>query len=373
MSLINKVVKGSVRKIMLLVCPRFYAYQLYLRAHVTHRSFYGGYDRKDMATLIDDSLRIFLTPQQIEDKRYVKDIIIDIVLSDLRYGTNPTEYFCYDFFSKKDFERERYLPRKQKDELLISQIGDGWKKSLDFIKDKNLFYQKMKQFFKRETCPIESVKDKDEFCRIFSKYGCLMVKPTRGGCGSGIEIISLSDYNGNAGAAFDKLLSLGSFIAEEIVEQDSRISRFNSSSLNTFRIPTFRTKDGIKIFYPSIRIGRAGSIVDNAGAGGTFAAIDAETGVIITDGFDKHGHHFKKHPDSNIEYKGVKIPEWDNLKKIVTEIHNAMPIEHKYVAYDMALSTRGWVVIEANWGEISMPQIEFNKGLKEDFVQLLKS
>lgn len=367
---IKQIIKPLAVRIMIKLFPRHYAYRMYSRAHITHASFWGGYDGKDMAEYIDDSLQIFLTKEQSDDKAYVKNIVTDIVLSHLKYGTNPTEYFCYGFPQKNDKVRSEYLPRMQKDLLLINLMGKNWNDAFNFIKDKNLFAEKMKPFFRRDTCPVEKKEDKTEFCRILTKCGRLMVKPTRGGCGSGIEIISLSDHK-SAEEAFDELLAKGGYIAEEVVEQDPRIAKWNASSLNTFRIPTFRTKEGIKIFYPSIRIGRAGSIVDNAGAGGTFAAIDAETGIITTDGFDKHGHHYLEHPDTHIKYKGAKIPEWDALKAFVTEVHNAMPPEHKYIAYDMALSTRGWVVIEANWGEVSMPQIEVGRGLKKEFEAML--
>lgn len=367
---IKQKIKSLAVRIMIKLCPRYIAYSIYRNAHLTHTSFYGGYDGKDIAEYIDDSLQIFLSKEHLADKVFVKNTIIDIILCHFRYGTNPTEYFCYGFPAKNNEERATYLPRKQKDDLLIEQMGGNWPKFLSFIKDKNEFYRGMKTFFKREACRVENATDKAEFCRILSKCGRLMVKPTRGGCGSGIEIISLSNYK-SAEEAFDTLLTKGGYIAEEVVEQDPRIAEWNASSLNTFRIPAFRTKEGIKIFYPSIRIGRAGSIVDNAGAGGTFAAIDAETGIITTDGFDKHGHHYLEHPDTHIKYKGAQIPEWDALKAFVAEVHNAMPSEHKYIAYDMALSTRGWVVIEANWGEISMPQIEMEKGLKQEFKSML--
>lgn len=343
----------------------------YLRSKKNHEKFYGSYDDKDMASYIDESCKIFLSAEDLNNAKYVKHVICDIIRCYWDYGTNPTEYFCYGFLNKECSEREEYLPRRQKDDLLIEQMGRGWKENFSYIKDKYLFYKGMKSFFRREACKVENDGDASEFCRVLNTYGRLICKPIRGGCGTNVEIIDLKDFNNDAQCAFEYLIRKGTYIAEEVVAQDSRIAAWNPSSLNTFRIPTFRTKEGIKIFYPSIRVGRSGSIVDNAGAGGTFAAIDSETGMIITDGFDKLGHHYLAHPDSGKTYKGEQIPEWDALKAFVTEVHNAMPKGHKYIAYDMALSTRGWVVIEANWGEISMPQVEMGRGLKKEFKELL--
>jgi hypothetical protein len=364
-------IRSVVSKTLRTVAPNWWAYRTYLRSRCNHKGFYGGYDSIDMATYIDNLCKIFLSEEERKDFSFRKKVIVDIIKCHWNYGTNPTEYFCYGFLNKNDFERATYLPRKQKDDLLISQMGKSWEKNFAFIKDKNLFYKGMRQYFRREACQVESPADRTDFCRLLEKYGRLICKPTHGGCGNGIEIVDINDYNGDTQLAFNHLLEQGAYIAEEIVKQDPRISEWNASSLNTFRIPTFRTKDGIKIFYPSIRIGRSGSIVDNAGAGGTFAAVDAETGLVVSDGFDKLGHHYLAHPDSGKPYKGQQIPEWDALKEFVTEVHSAMPKEHKYIAYDMALSTRGWVVIEANWGEVSMPQIELGKGLKREFKNLL--
>lgn len=365
------VLRSASSKVLRTLVPNWWAYKTYLQAHKRHKKFYGGYDNKDLATYIDDFSKIFLPAEKLADSKFMKRVIVDIVRCHWDYGTNPTEYFCYGFLNKGKAERAEYLPRWQKDHLLVRQMGKGFKESFNFIKDKNLFYSGMKPYFRREACRVETTEDITEFCRLLTTYGRLICKPTRGGCGSGIEIVDIKDYGNDARAAFEHLIKQGAYIAEEVVEQDPRIAEWNASSLNTFRIPTFRTKDGIKIFYPSIRIGRSGSIVDNAGAGGTFAAIDADTGLVTTDGFDKLGHHYKVHPDSGKPYKGETIPEWDALKAFVTEVHNAMPKEHKYIAYDMALSTRGWVVIEANWGEISMPQVELGKGLKREFEELL--
>ena len=98
---------------------------------------------------------------------------------------------------------------------------------------------------------------------------------------------------------------------------------------------------------------------------------ESSSGKIITEGFDKRGKKYEKHPDSNKYYRGSQIPEWDELVAIVEKLHLSLPAIHKYIAFDFALSTKGWVLVEANWGEMSMPQIEFGKGLYKEFANLL--
>ena len=314
----------------------------------------------------------FLTKRELEDNNLMKQMEHDIVKSYFLYGTNANEYFCYKFPQRTPRERKSYLPRKKKDTLLMKQMHGQYEYYLNQIKDKTIFYQMAKPLFGRDACRVENEDDLKQFLEFADKHDHFIVKPTRGGCGKGIEILNLQTFGGFAEKAFDYLRKDDeSYIVEEIVEQDPRIAEWNSSSLNTIRVPSMRTNKGIVIFYPSIRIGRAGSIVDNAGAGGTFAAIDPKSGIIISDGFDKRGHSFVEHPDSHKKYKGCQIPEWASLIDFTHRLHESMPKEHKYIAFDLALSTKGWVVVEANWGELSMPQIEFGRGLYKEFKDLL--
>lgn len=332
---------------------------------------HGNYD---FMPHIMENCEFFLSKEQLADRTFMDKTIHDIVKSYYLYGTNANEYFCYKFPEKCHHERKTYLPRLKKDLMLVHQMHGQHQYFFSQIKDKNTFYDMAKPFFGRDACRVVSLDDLNDFMIFTSIHPRFIAKPTRGGCGKGIEILEMQTFDGDAKKAFDYLLQDNeSYIVEELVEQDARIAEWNASSLNTIRVPSMRTKDGIVIFYPSIRIGRAGSIVDNAGSGGTFAAIDPKTGEIITDGFDKRGHIYTEHPDSHKKIKEEQIPEWDALLDVERRLHESMPKEHKYLAFDFALSTKGWVVVEANWGELSMPQVEFGKGLYNEFKTLLES
>ena len=336
-----------------------------------HVKIHGDYD---FLPHIEEQCAFFLTAEQLADKKLMHGIRRDIVKSYHIYGTNANEYFCYKFMEKGDTERRTYLPRLRKDTMLVQQMHGEHQYYLSQIKDKNVFYEMAKPFFGRETCRVETDADLIGFEQFVSKHPRFIAKPTHGGCGKGVEILDMEIFEGVHERAFKYLRKEdSSYIVEELVEQDPRIASWNTSSLNTIRVPSMRTKDGVVIFYPSIRTGRAGSIVDNAGAGGTFAAIDPKTGLIISDGFDKRGHNYKVHPDSLKPYKGEQIPDWDLLIEFTRRLHENMPKMHKYIAFDLALSTKGWVVVEANWGELSMPQVEFGRGLYQEFKDLLET
>lgn len=171
---------------------------------------------------------------------------------------------------------------------------------------------------------------------------------------------------------FDDLLASGTWIAEELVVQSAEMEAWNPSSVNTVRINSFRKDVDCLVHTPFLRVGRKGSIVDNGGAGGVFCSIDAETGVVATDGFTERGDVFKEHPDSGQAFKGEQIPRWQELLALSREIHLSLPEAFRYVGFDFALTDAGWVLIEGNWGQYVAQQVTWERGMKQDFESLMQ-
>lgn len=161
----------------------------------------------------------------------------------------------------------------------------------------------------------------------------------------------------------------GEWIVEEKIEQDSQMGQWNESSVNTVRLPAVLNSDKWTVIGPFFRTGRRGSVVDNAGAGGVFACIDPLSGIIKTDGIDEEGHYYPAHPDSGLAFKGWQIPYWKELLNMAEEIQRSMP-HHKYVGWDFALTKKGWILIEGNWGQF-VSQYNDHIGLKKQFFTLL--
>ena len=165
----------------------------------------------------------------------------------------------------------------------------------------------------------------------------------------------------------------GNWVVEELVVQHPETAVWNESSVNTVRVPSFRTPEGVYILQPFFRTGRKGSIVDNAGQGGVFAVFDPETGVITTDGVNEFGGRYPTHPDSGIRFKGWQIPYWKELKSLVAEVHQSLPEHHRYVGFDFALNKDGqWVLIEGNWGQMVGQMAEL-KGIRRQFIEHITS
>lgn len=315
---------------------------------------------------IKRNCKIFLDNKMRDDIAYMSKLQRDIILCYYLYGTNTNEYFMHDMEHKCKKDRDKILSKKLKDDYCIMAM-----KGVDQfmqLKDKWRFYELAGKYFKREVMLVDSNTDRNALHEFLNRHSFLFAKPLEGTWGVGCFIIDKSI----TGKEIPTQLESGKWIVEERIEQDERMAVWNATSVNTLRIPSFRKEDGtIEIAFPLIRIGRQGCVVDNAGSGGVFASVDEVTGKICTNGYDERGNIYINHPDSHIKFYGYQIPCWEDLIDVVKEIHKNMPKEHKYIGFDMALSKKGWVLVEGNWGEFVMQQRALGKGIKEDFIKLL--
>lgn len=288
----------------------------------------------------------------------------------LEGGFRPDEFFLYGLENQKRRYRDLFISQREKDRILISFYGRKWKKVLGVLKDKHVFYSFLKEFFNRDVIYVKSQDDRPAFLSFSTKHSRIFAKLNKGNCGRGAKVYSIESLV-RANEVFDELISSGEWIVEEVIEQDSVISHINSTSINTVRFPSFKKNGVVKCVYPCMRFGRAGSIVDNAGQGGVFVSVDSDTGEVISDAFDEKGNVFVSHPDSNFTLCGFHIPHWKSLVELVKESHLALPDDQVYVAFDFALSKKGWCLVEGNWGDWILQQASLKKGFKNQFVSLL--
>lgn len=188
-----------------------------------------------------------------------------------------------------------------------------------------------------------------------------VIKDTENSHGEGVivakEIEYLNDdcrfiyFNGKS-ALLSEVLGKHPLIFEGLIKQTAQFASFNASSVNTVRFMTTLMPNGeAKVIATFIKIGRAGSCVDNAGAGGNVdVCIDTETGeikyAIQYDGWHKISE-IEKHPDSGTQLNGVVIENWEQIKAEVIRFQQAMPW-CKAAGWDIAITDEGPLVIEVN-------------------------
>lgn len=294
-------------------------------------------------------------------------VIKDIKKCYVRHLAKPQEYFLLGFQDKNDEERSEWITDFIKDTYLKKYAKIERAKELQ---DKFFVYEKMKAYFKRDACLIKGASDKDSFLSFVNMHPRFIAKPNSGSFGADTKIWDLNEDVPES--VFNELIaSKSSWILEELVEQVPEMGQFNPSSVNSVRIPTFKTKGGgYVVFGTFMRMGRKGSVVDNAGAGGIFVRIDEQSGQIISDGHTEHGEVFVEHPDSHVIFKGFQIPRWEELRELAVKCHKEIP-EHKYVGWDFALAKSGWVMLEGNWGQFLCQQVSGQKPLKKQVISLI--
>ena len=283
----------------------------------------------------------------------------DLILSYLYYHILPWEYSLYNFETQNHKQRMMWL--SDTDRFMCCRLVMGIR-PYNSLKDKAVFYSLLKHFYKRPVFIFNETTSRASLDNFVTKADLFFVKPLDGSLGAGAFIIESNDS-----LLYDTLkLSGRNWIIEGVISQVNEMSRWNETSVNTVRIPSFKVNGEIHILQPFFRTGRRGQIVDNAGAGGILCVVNEVSGVIKTDGFDEHHNRYECHPDYNVKYKGWQIPQWLELQELVKKVHMSLPDDFRYVGFDFALTKQGWDLIEGNWGQM-VGQIAEQRGVKNEF------
>ena len=134
------------------------------------------------------------------------------------------------------------------------------------------------------------------------------------------------------------------FSFEEKIAQHTDLASFNSTSLNTIRIVTYRKLNGeIKYLYALQRFGGKGAVVDNASAGGSFVAL-SDDGVVDRTIKKYRCLKTEKLPDYVVD----RIPYFQKIKATALYLHTKLPYLN-YIGWDMSITQEGIpVLIEFN-------------------------
>jgi len=217
------------------------------------------------------------------------------------------------------------------------------------------------------TEPLDNIKNYNLhcFCKMHLKWG-------------GKQVYKLDVVNGSISIDnkesdlenLKKIIGNEIFILQKTIIQHSELNRLNNSCINSLRIVTLQEDEKIKIYLKSMRIGIRGSIVDNASQGNLIIGIN-DDGTLkenaTTFGIDLNW--LTHHPTTHVEFKGFKIPFFQETLDLTKRLHNGF---HCFllIAWDIAITENGPVIIEGNpLGDIFWPQIINNFGDKKELLK----
>jgi hypothetical protein len=134
------------------------------------------------------------------------------------------------------------------------------------------------------------------------------------------------------------------FVIQKVIEQHPFYKRFNSSSVNTVRILTYRSPadEKIHILHTVFRVGSKDSITDNQASGG-FACGVTDDGRLTGFAVDKKGNRYSE-VNSIILEKGLKLEGYDELS--ATAIKAASRFYYsRLLGFDLCIDKDNQVII----------------------------
>ena len=157
------------------------------------------------------------------------------------------------------------------------------------------------------------------------------------------------------------------FIVQERIICHKSIRKIYDGSVNTFRIITYRWYENgeavVKHMPVIMRMGKGGSYLDNAHAGGIFIALD-DDGRMHEKAFTEFKEEFISHPDSGVVFKDCKIHLLPSVIKEAEKCAVAVPQIGVY-NWDFTIDEEGIpVLIEANClgGSIWLSEMAHGRG-----------
>ena len=285
----------------------------------------------------------------------------DFLRCEAIHMAEPMDYLKYGFYRMDEEERARYLTRREYAGLSV-RYND--RDEAAYILDKARFIRRFRSFLGRDTLAVEP-RERERFLELYGKCGRLIFKPAAGGYGKGIRIF---DTDSKAAKVWDEFSESGGII-EEVIRQHPAMASFHPGSVNTVRILSVIDGGGaVHIPAAAFRCGVGEAVTDNAG--GVYATVDVDTGMICSAASTPFGEKHEYHPDTGIPFYGFHIPAWGTLIEEVKKAALVVP-KVRIVNWDWAINEEGRpTVIEGNL-EGGIGPLQLSEGLKETINDLL--
>ena len=289
----------------------------------------------------------------------------DYLLARKNLGCSPTEYFVYRFYLKGNEERKTYVVAREKAAVIRACNRD--EEARQHLANKGLFNQTFTDHLDRRWLVVRE-SSYEEFLRFNREVPDAFYKPLQGerGMGSGCTL-NLPELMTEG--CYQKMKD-GDIILEGRVHQHSSLAAFNESTVNTTRVLTITDQQGEPhVIGVALRLGRAGSEVDNFHQGGIAVCVDPHTGTVISDGIDRKLNRYKEHPDSHLVFRGFTLPMWDQALEMCAKSAKRLPTV-RYIGWDVAFTEERPILIEGNsLSDVDLIQMSSERGIREEYLR----
>lgn len=285
-----------------------------------------------------DYKRFFNTIDKISKKSKKSKIFLffDMIYCGMRFQSGYLDYENFEMYKLNNKQRKTFLTRGINNHFVKKYNNPNY---THYFINKNEFNQKFDKFLKRDWLLLNG-KNEKEFIEFIKNKKEIIAKPINGTHGDGVTKIKPNK------STYKELMQKKLFLVEEVVEQIDEMNKLNPNSVNTVRVITVNDGKESRIIIWALRIGNK-NIIDNFNGGGMVVPINEKTRTIEFPAVDKNGTVFYKHPVTNTDIVGFKIPQFEEIEKLVLAASKVIP-QVAYVGWDVALSINGPCLIEGN-------------------------
>lgn len=205
---------------------------------------------------------------------------------------------------------------------------------------------------------------------LVAPYRELVIKPALdSGGGNGVRFVGSKDVV--AALAQLKRSGICDLVIQKPVRQCAELAALNPDSVNTLRVLTLRLGKQILNLSTVLRIGRAGSRVDNLASGGLSAGVEGN-GRLKPYAYDHRYVRYECHPDSKILFADQSIPAFAEAVELCLERHSVIP-DVDLISWDVAITSDNVpIIVELNMNlqGIGLHQLS-NGPLFGDFTDII--
>lgn len=284
------------------------------------------------------------TPLTNEQKKEVEDFYLKY------YGRKiDVSWHEYYLFANGEFS-PKYLPTNVYYHYIYPKLN--CQHSVLFYSDKNMirkllgdrvklpkiYVQNINGIFYSDECVISKEKALSLCQNIDDAIikHCLDTK-------QGKSILRFSSKNGNVTGkncpqTVDELFEHYemNFIVQGAIQQCDEMARLNPTSLNTIRVMTYWSQhNGIVPLFEVVRMGKQGSVVDNASAGGYYCGVNND-GTLKKYAYTLTPYSKQTQLENGVVFGEFKVPIFDKLLAKAVELHAQLPYT-KLIGWDFAI------------------------------------
>ena len=295
--------------------------------------------------------------------------VLDMLTCTMRYGAGYHDYALFGFEFLTSAQRDTYVTRMRNKKILDRM---NQKEYVEEFNDKVRFLSRFARFLVRDFLILPA--EPPVLAQFLKKHPLFFAKPSRGCGGKGICVLNQEDFPDQS--ALIRFLSERQLsILEAPISQHPRMAALHPASVNTLRIVTDFVEGQAHIAYVLLKIGRGDAVCDNSGQGGMFCRVALHTGCVCSVAVDDEMQIYERHPDTNAVFLGYPIPFFSDALALAKKAAAVLP-QIGHIGWDIAITTRGAVIVEGNADPGVMcqfyPQWEEKEGLYPYYQRLLK-